>query len=223
MGEEGHGQGRVARDARQTPASGSGRRAEIGGTQVGKFPSLDVAPQRFHRVEVGRVAGQGFDVQPATFACQVRLHQPALVRGEPVPDQEAGAGAQLALQRLEKPDQALRVVAIRFELKEQPTAPAVPAVSERGGGGHSFPVEGMDENGRFTLRGPSPTNDRALGEAAFVYEDEPATLAPGFFLSPGHRSSTHCRTAAGLRSFACRAGRCSDQPSCGISRHTWPG
>lgn len=64
MGEEGLGQGRVAGDVRQTMASGVGHRAEIGGTQVGKSASIHVAPERFQRVEVVRVAGQWFDVQP---------------------------------------------------------------------------------------------------------------------------------------------------------------
>lgn len=101
------------------------------------------------------------------------------MRGEPVPEQEEGVGAQLAHQRGEKRDQALGIVAVRFELKEQPAASAVPALSE-GGGRHPFLVEGRDENGRFVLRDPRPANGRAWGEAGFVYGDEPATLAPDF-------------------------------------------
>jgi hypothetical protein len=46
-----------------------------------------------------------------------------------------------------------------------------------------------------------------LGDAAFVLEDQPGSLAPGVFFTAGHRVAIHCRMARSSRSRAWRAGR----------------
>ena len=55
MGKKGFGQCRVAGDAGQAAAGFLGRHSEIGGAQIGQLSSLDIAPERFDRVEVRRI------------------------------------------------------------------------------------------------------------------------------------------------------------------------
>src|ERR1700686_3522426 len=54
---------------------------------IRQFLSLEVAPQSFHRVQVGSVTGQTLHSQPGPLALQVGLHDAALVSGQAVPDQ----------------------------------------------------------------------------------------------------------------------------------------
>ena len=85
-------------------------------TAIGQLLSLEVAPQSFHWVEVGGVAGQPLHAQPAPLRAQVVLHDPALVGGQAVPDQGGALAAQMLPQVLEESNQAFGVVIIRTRL-----------------------------------------------------------------------------------------------------------
>jgi hypothetical protein len=62
-----------------------------------------------------------------------------------------------------------------------------------------------------------------VGEAAFVFEDEPGAPAAGVFFTRRQPVLFHAVTAASLRSRDCRAGRWTDQFSARSRYHTCPG
>ncbi len=206
------GQGSVGGDALQASAQFAANRREVGRTEIGELLAFDVAPDQFDGIEIGRVGGQLFHRQPVALGVEMRLHQFAFVGRQAVPDQQTLAARPFLFERLQKADQAGGVVAAGSGLEEQPTAFAIPALAERSGDGKFLPVEGMHDHRRLARRSPSAADRRLLGHAAFIHEDYPAALAPGFFLMAGHFSAIHPRTAPGFCSLARRAGRCKDQP-----------
>src|SRR5229473_826426 len=60
VAEKGEGEVRLPPDARKASVRRVTQRCEIGGTDVGQFPTFDVAPHLFDRVEFRRVPGQRF-------------------------------------------------------------------------------------------------------------------------------------------------------------------
>ena len=71
---------------------------------------LEVAPQALDGVEVGGVAGEAFDDQPAALAADPGLHAVAAVGGQPVPDQGDLGAVEFVVQRVEELDEGLVVV-----------------------------------------------------------------------------------------------------------------
>ena len=65
---------------------------KIRGTQIGKLMLLEIAPDVFGGVELGRVAGQRLDLNRSVELLQVVTYQAAAVRRQPIPDDQ-----QLAL------------------------------------------------------------------------------------------------------------------------------
>ena len=82
---------------------------------------------------------------------------------------------------------------------------------------------GVGQDGRLATGGPGAPDDRLLGDAAFVLEDEPGVLPRGVFFRAGQRRLFHSAMAVSSRSRARRAGRWSDQPNARSTRQTWPG
>ena len=76
----------LAADAGHPLVDGGGGFGEIRRAAVGEFLALDIAPQRLHRVEVGRVAWEPFLTQPVALAVDVGLHDSAFVGGQSIPD-----------------------------------------------------------------------------------------------------------------------------------------
>lgn len=72
--------------------------------------------------------------------------------------------------------------------------PAIPAIAKRGADRELLPVEGMSQDRGFAFRRPGAADRGALGDPAFVLENEPGMEATGFFLSAGQRSAIHWRT-----------------------------
>jgi len=196
---------------------------QIIGTDVGQFLSLDVSPNGLRGIQLRRISGQAFHPEPPALTAQVFGHEPALVRRQPVPYQSRFLPAEVPFEILEEHDQTFRVVAARSRLKEQAAAPAVPAEPQGGTNGKRFPAESMDQDGRFPPRRPGSPDRGPLGHTAFILEENPGFPAPSFFFTAGHLAVIQYRIASGLRSRACRAGRCRDQSIAPSSFQTWPG
>ena len=223
MPKERQGESRVATDAGQAVVQGAAQRGEIGRAHVGQFAPLDVAPDLFDGIQVRGIARQAFDVQPAPLVRQVPLHLPAPMRAQAIPDQDHPAAPEVAVQMAQKSDESPRRVGARARLKIEAGPAAIPAEGQRPRHREPLPgAAGVGQDGRPAARRPRAPDDRQLGDAAFVLEDEPGALAPGVFFTAGHRVAIHCRMARSSRSRAWRAGRCSDQCSPRRMYQTWP-
>jgi len=185
-------------------------------TQVREFVVLPVAPDVLHRIELGRVAGQHLQRDPAALGTNVLLHDTTAVRGEPVPDDEELA-AQMALQVHEEFDD-LRPF---DRAREQPEVETPPrdARDRR----EQVPVEVILEDRRLPARRPGTAPVRSFGQSALVDEDDRFPLGRSVFFSVGQRTRFQWRIAASSRSSARPAGRWPLQPSCLRSRQTCPG
>lgn len=65
--------------------------------EVGQFLALDIAPERLHGVEVGRVGGQPLHPQPVTLPGEEGFHGSALVGVEAIPDQDHATVTEVPL------------------------------------------------------------------------------------------------------------------------------
>jgi len=119
--------------------------------------------------------------------------------------------AQMAFEFVEEGNETFRVVAALPGLEEQAAAAAVPTVADRRADGHLLPVESMDQDRRFTFRGPGSADRGTLGNAAFVLEEDPGFPAASVFFTAGQRSFSQSSTFFPFRSRACLAGRCRVQ------------
>ena len=223
MPKEREGQVGVPPHAGEAVVQGATQRGQVGRTQVGQFAPLDVAPHLFDGIQFRGVARQAFDVQPATLVGQVRPHRPARVRAQAIPDQDHATAPEVSFQMAQKSDEAPRRIGAGARLEIEAGPAAIPA--EREGPRHREPLPraaGVGQDGGLAARRPRATDDGLLGDATFVFEDEPGPLAPGVFFTAGHRSAIHCRMAGSSRSRAWRAGRCNDQCSPRRRYQTWP-
>src|SRR5713226_6014310 len=147
--------------------------AQIVPAQVGELTALDIAPDEFGRIELGRVAGQALDGEPGALRSQVRRHVPALMRRQAIPDQDEPTTAKMTLEGVQESDEGDVVVAAAPCLEEEATAAEVPSERQGHGEGELRPVEGVNQNWRFAARGPRAADRGPLRDSALVLEDEP--------------------------------------------------
>ena len=224
VAEKGEGEVRLPPDAREASVRRVTQRCEVSGADVGQFPTFDVAPDLFDRVQLRCVPGQRFDRQPGALAAQVGAHRAALVRTQSVPEEQHAPAPKVPLELPHEGDQRHVGVAPRTRLEIEPRASCVPAERQRPGHREALPVgPGVGQDGSLPARRPGAADDGLLREPAFVLEDEPGALTAGVFFTMGQRRWTHCRIAASSRSRARRAGRCSDHCSPRKRYQTWPG
>jgi hypothetical protein len=79
-------------------------------TQARQLGALEIAAERFDRVEIGRVGGDSLDDQTGTLGVEERVHPPAAVTGQAVPDQGDLVAVELATQLADEVDQTRVVV-----------------------------------------------------------------------------------------------------------------
>ena len=223
MGQEGKGQGPRTTHSFEAIANSTRDAPEVFRTAVGQFLPFDVSPKGLERIQFRRISGQSFHAEPTALAAQVLGHRTALVRRQPIPDQDGLLATQVAFEILEEGDQAFRVVAPGASLKVQTATPPVPAEAQRGTDRKRLPIEGMDQDRRLSSGRPRPPHRGPLGDPAFVLEENPSFPAPSVFFTAGHLSETQYRIASGLRSRACREGRWSVQSIAPRIFQTWPG
>ena len=177
---------------------------------------LPVAPHVLDRVQLGRVAREILQDNPAALGGDVVAHDPAAVGGQTVPDDEQLA-AEMALQVGEKLDN-LRSLDRAGEQPEVETPPGDPCDRRE-----QVPVEVVLEDRRLSARRPGPAAVRPLSQSAFVDEDDRLPLRGGLFFNAGQRTRFQWRIAASSRSRARPIGRWQLQPSRLRSRQTWLG
>ncbi len=223
MVEKDERQGGRAADSTQSGPQASLDLAEIVRAEVGQFGAVDVAPHEFGGIELGRVAGQALDGEPRSLRPQIRLHEPTLVRRQPVPDQDDAATAKPALQVVQERDEGKIVVAAGSRLEAEPATLEIPPERHGDGDRELLPVEGVGQDRGFAAGRPRAADGRSLGDAAFVLEDDPGAPPASVFFTTGQRVAFQCAIAASFRSRARAAGRCRVQLSVPRRRQTWPG
>lgn len=212
MTQETEGQRGVPTHPAQTRSQGSAEGIQIGRAMIRELARFDVAPQRLDRVQFGGIGGQTLDGEPGALARQVGAHPATGVGAQPVPQQDDRPPAKVPLEGAEKRQERRGRVGARPGLEVQSGATAVPPKGQHGRDGQSLPVvEDVGQEGGLAAGRPGPPDDRLLGEAAFILENEPGPLASSVFFTAGQRTRTHRRIAAASRSTAWRAGRWSDQ------------
>ena len=184
--------------------------------QVRKFTVLPVAPHILHRIELGRVPGEGLQRDPAPLGADVLLDDVAAMSGETVPDDEQLA-AQMALKVTEELDD-LWPFNRTGEEPEVETPPGDPRDRRE-----QVPVEVVLQDGRLPPGRPRPAAVGPLGQSALVDEDDRLPLGGSVFFSAGHRTRFQWRIAASSRSSARPVGRWQLHPSRLSRRQTWLG
>jgi len=210
--------------AREAGAERSAQGCEIRSTDVRELARFNIAPDLFDRIQVRRVGRQAFDGEPSALARDVRRHPTALVRPQAVPDEDDPLTSEVPFEIVQERDEPDVGIGVRLALEEEARAAAIPAKGQGASHREPFPVRArMNQDRRLPARGPGAPDNRVLGDAAFVLEDEPATSLSGVFFSCVQRRVFHSAIAASSRSRARRAGRWRDQPNPRSTRHTWPG
>ncbi len=152
----------TATDPSHATAKSCYRLIQVLRAAIGKFLSLDIAPQHLHRVEVRRITGKPFHAQPTALRGQVGLHDPAPVCGQAVPYQNDLLAAQSLAEILQEGHQVFRVVAAGMRPKEQTRALTIPAVADGRAHGDLGLVEGVDEDRRLAFGGPGSSHGGVL-------------------------------------------------------------
>src|SRR5256885_4377044 len=135
----------------------------------------------------------------------------SLVGGQPVPHQHDLPTAQFSVEIRQEAQQTFRVVAAFTSLKKQAAATPVPAIPEGRTDRHLRPIEGVDQDRRFPFRGPGSPDRGTLRDTTLVFKENPCFSSTSVFFTAGHLSVSQSFTFSGLRSRACRAGRCKLQ------------
>ena len=224
VAQEGAGQRGLPADAGQAAAQWAAQAGEVGGTHVGQFTRLHIAPDLFEGIQLRGVGGQPLHGEPGALPAKIRGHVATLVAAQAVPDQHDPAAAKMPLERAHEGHQGPVGVCAGGGVEEEAAAPAVPAKRQGARHRQALPVAaGVPEDRRFAARRPGATDYRVLRDAAFVLEDEPGPLPRGVFFSRGQRVLFHSAIAASSRSRAWRPGRWIDHPKPRSTRQTWPG
>ena len=224
MLQECESQGGLAPDACATRSHRLSERADVRGTEIGQFASLEIAPEQFDGIELRGVGGQAFDAQPGPLPGEVARHAAALVRAQAIPDEHHPLAAKVPLQGPQEEDEVGIRIRAWVGLKVQARAAAIPPKRQGGRDRQSLPIRpGVVQDGRLAARRPGPPHDGLLRDPAFVLEDYPGVAAPRVFFTCGQRWRRQWRRAPSSRSRAWRVGRCSDQCKPCRSRQTCAG
>jgi hypothetical protein len=200
------------------PAQRQSQRGQVGTAEIAQLDPLEVVPDAFVRVQLGRVGGQLLQVQPfgAAFAQEV-LDGLAAMDGRPVLDHQELA-ADLAQQQAQESDDIGRAVGVILGLHKETAVGGDPA--DRG---EMVAREGHAQDRRLPARRPRPDRHGQQVEARLVYPDAGASFLGRFFSKAGQRSRHHAWMAAASRWLARWMGRCTLCRSACNSRLTWAG
>lgn len=184
--------------------------------QVRHFVLLPMSPEILDGIQLGRVARQVLQRDPAALRGDIVAHDVAAVGLEAIPNDEQLA-REMALQVGEKLDN-LRPF---DRVGEEPEVEAPPR--DAGDRREQVPVEVVLQDRRLPAGGPRPAAVRPLGQSALVDEDDRLPVGRSVFFNAGQRTRFQQRIAASFRSRARPVGRWQLQPSCLRRRQTWPG
>ena len=153
---------------------------------IGHDAAIEVAPNVFHRVELGRIGRQPFQRQPTLLIDLVEIVEggSALVSGQAVPE-ESYRSRKLAAQGLEEIHQVRTLDRAFLEAQAQPDRAAAGSADQDANRGKPLPIEVMNQLRGVAARSPGAADGRLLGKAALVEKDQERAVAAGFFLMPG--------------------------------------
>ena len=100
-------------------------------TEIGHFSALDVVPDAFGRIEVGRVSGKPLDLQPVALVPEKMRHCAAPVSGQVIPDEDYFVTANRAFELLQESDEAGGVEAVFLGASKQAGFLPIPTESQR--------------------------------------------------------------------------------------------
>src|SRR6201987_454431 len=154
--------------------------SEIARAEVGQRVMLPVTPDVLYRIELGGIARQPFEHQPALLGTDEVAYQPRPMRWQAVPDHQQPA-PQLTQQMAEEVNHLGRADGGRVqpEVKVRP--------SDAGSGRQLLPIEVILHHRGLPARRPGSYPMRPFAQSAFVDEDDRAPLAEGFLLIGGPR------------------------------------
>lgn len=220
MGNEGTQQVRCCLEGAAVASGRSAQSIEVEGRQVSQGIHLDIAPDRFHRIEFRGVRRQEMRMEVGVSGDKA-LGELGPVGQQPVPDEDEGACEVGAENPQEVDDPAGRDIGVGMEPETQ--AHPVPGRGNAKGrdGRHLLmPPRTLIEHRGMAAAPPGPPHQRRHQEAAFVEEDQPCFAPRGFFLMRGHSILTQLWIAASFRSTARRWGFWGLQPKACKSRPT---
>ena len=153
---------------------------------IGHDAAIKVAPNVFHRVELGRIRRQPFQPQPALLIDLVEIVEggSALVGGQAVPE-EGYRPRKLAAEGHEKIHQVRTLDRSFLEAQAQPNRAAAGSADQDADRGETLPIEVMNQLRGLPARSPGAADGRLLGKAALVEKDQERPVAAGFFLMFG--------------------------------------
>src|SRR5664279_2769193 len=180
--------------------------AQVVGAVVGHLVALEPGPQRFDRIEVGRVGWQVRNLDVTAQRVEIVAHEVAVVCPGSIPDHQQRL-LEMGLERLEKLDKLFFLDAAFVKTKQK--------VCERQtcNDRDVIPVEVKLDGGSLSLGGPRAHTGRTFADARFVDEDNQSGVAAGFFLRAGQVLRFQLRTTSSLRSMARLLGFCGLKPS----------
>ena len=118
-------------DAVQAATEGVGGFRHQFRTEIGHFAALDIVPDAFGRIEVGRVTGEPLDLQPVALGPKKLRHFTASVSGQAVPDEDYAVAAHEAFELLEEIDETDGVEAVFFGAGKQAGFLPIPTETQR--------------------------------------------------------------------------------------------
>lgn len=182
--------------------------------EIAESAVLEPAPERFDRVEHGRVGGQAFKRQASGAFSEQRSNGLAFVHHAAIPEHDQALAREFGEQRFQEVRHA-HVVEVAVEeclIKQaQPIPPG--REPERGAKRNLLAVDAaLQERGRLALGRPGAPQERGHQKPALVDEDKARSLPAGFFLILGQSRSSQRAMACGSRSRGTRAGRWGVNP-----------
>lgn len=191
MPEEREWQSVSMADAAEAAAEGMGGFRHQFRAEIRHFAALDIVPDAFGRIEVGRVTGEPLDLQPVALGPQKQGHFTAPVSRQVVPDEDHVVTANRAFELLEKIDEAGGVEAVFLGASKQAGFLSIPTETQRCRHRSLIPmIPSCLQDRCLAPRTPGSPDRRLLGEARFILEIDPGLPPPSVFFTAGQRSAT---------------------------------
>jgi len=153
---------------------------------IGHDAAIQMAPNIFHRVELGRIGRQPFQRQPALLIDLVEIVEggSALVGGQAVPE-EGDRSRKLAAQGLDKIHQVRTFDRAFLEAEAEADRATAGRADQDADRGESLPIEVMNQFRGVAAWSPGAADGRLLGKAALIEKNQERAVAAGFFLMAG--------------------------------------
>src|SRR5271167_2611970 len=175
---------------------------------------LEMTPDVFSGVELGRIGGQLLNLDGTLERFDVFTHEGRAMRGKTVADDQE-RGAQLLAEGVQKLNDLWALDGAGKESKVEA------AEGNAGDDRELGPVEVILEHGGLAARRPGAHPSGSLAQSRLVDEDDDSALFRSVFFRTGQRLCFQRWMADSLRSRARPEGRWQEKPSATRIRQTW--